>query len=242
MSGEVATMPNGNGSHLMDAVLAAGDLSRLTADQRNQYYMATCESLGLNPLTRPFEYIKLNNKLTLYALRTCTDQLRSIHGVSIVDMIESERDGVYIVTVKVKNKDDRTDMAKGAVTIANLKGDALANAMMKAETKAKRRATLSICGLGFLDETEVQDIPAARHPDPVSIPHDPVTGEIGLADSINEEQIVTLTNLIKETAIKSPERNLELFCQKFGIETLGELPANAFDRAIAALEAKKVKK
>jgi hypothetical protein len=30
---------------------------------------------------------------------------------------------------------------------------------MKAVTKAKRRATLSVCGLGFLDETEVQDIP-----------------------------------------------------------------------------------
>jgi hypothetical protein len=30
---------------------------------------------------------------------------------------------------------------------------------MKAETKAKRRATLSVCGLGFLDETEIEDIP-----------------------------------------------------------------------------------
>ncbi len=28
---------------------------------------------------------------------------------------------------------------------------------MKCETKAKRRATLSICGLGFLDETEIED-------------------------------------------------------------------------------------
>jgi hypothetical protein len=32
---------------------------------------------------------------------------------------------------------------------------------MKGETKAKRRATLSICGLGFLDETEIETIP--RH-------------------------------------------------------------------------------
>jgi hypothetical protein len=31
---------------------------------------------------------------------------------------------------------------------------------MKCETKAKRRATLSICGMGILDETEVDDIPA----------------------------------------------------------------------------------
>jgi hypothetical protein len=48
---------------------------------------------------------------------------------------------------------------------ATLKGEARANAELKAVTKAKRRATLSICGLGWLDETEVDDIPAGakRH-------------------------------------------------------------------------------
>jgi hypothetical protein len=30
---------------------------------------------------------------------------------------------------------------------------------MKAETKAKRRVTLSICGLGMLDESEVESLP-----------------------------------------------------------------------------------
>ena len=42
----------------------------------------------------------------------------------------------------------------------SLKGDFRANMKMKAVTKAKRRATLSICGLGWLDETEIEDIPA----------------------------------------------------------------------------------
>jgi len=32
---------------------------------------------------------------------------------------------------------------------------------MKAETKAKRRVTLSICGLGLLDETEVETVSTA---------------------------------------------------------------------------------
>ena len=32
----------------------------------------------------------------------------------------------------------------------NLRGDALCNAMMKAETKAKRRSTLDLLGLGIL--------------------------------------------------------------------------------------------
>jgi hypothetical protein len=33
---------------------------------------------------------------------------------------------------------------------------------MKAETKAKRRVTLSICGLGFLDESELESVRGAR--------------------------------------------------------------------------------
>jgi len=52
-------------------------------------------------------------------------------------------------------------------------GEALANALMKASTKAKRRLTLSLCGLGFLDETEVGTIPGARDepldPEPVKV-------------------------------------------------------------------------
>ena len=121
--------------------------------------MTVCKSVGLNPLTKPFEYILLNGKLTLYALRACTDQLRAIHGVSVEEMTESERDGVFVVTAKVKDKAGRTDISKGAVSIGNLKGDALCNALMKCETKAKRRATLSVCGLGFLDESEIETIP-----------------------------------------------------------------------------------
>jgi hypothetical protein len=58
--------------------------------------------------------------------------------------------------------DGRIDEATGAVTISGLKGEALANAMMKAETKAKRRVTLSMSGLNMLDESEVKDIAPPR--------------------------------------------------------------------------------
>jgi hypothetical protein len=61
----------------------------------------------------------------------------------------------------VSDKSGRTDIATGALTISGLKGNDMANALMKAETKAKRRATLSICGLGLLDETELETIPQA---------------------------------------------------------------------------------
>ena len=138
-------------ANIIETVMAKGDLSQLTPDERNSYYLAVCQSVGLNPLTRPLEYITLSGRMVLYARRDATDQLRTIHKVSITDMQESEIDGVYIVTVKASNGEGRTDMAKGATNIANLKGEMLANAMMKAETKAKRRVTLSLCGLGLLD-------------------------------------------------------------------------------------------
>jgi hypothetical protein len=169
---------------IMNSVITQGDLKQLTPEERVRYYGEVCESVGLNPLTKPFEYITLNNRLVLYALRNCTDQLRTLHGVSVDELAESERDGIFIVTAKVRNRQGRTDMAKGAVAIANLRGEVLANAMMKAETKAKRRATLSLCGLGFvLDETEVADIPITHRRPPAPAPnamlqHDPDTGEV----------------------------------------------------------------
>lgn len=151
-------------ANAIEQVLIRGDLKALTPEQRNAYYMRLCEMTGLNPLTQPFEYLTLNGRLVLYAKKACTDQLRAIHDISVVDMDEEERRGVVIVTVKVANAKGRTDMGKGACNVDGLKGDALANAFMKAETKAKRRATLSICGLGILDEIELETIPGATPP------------------------------------------------------------------------------
>lgn len=146
----------------IEQVLISGDLSRLTAEQRNTYYQAVCSSLGLNPLTRPFEYIVLNGKLTLYARKDCTDQLRKLNSVSIRIVSRETVDGVCIVTAQATDKFGRVDESTGAVSLGNLRGEALANCWMKSETKAKRRVTLSICGLGFTDESEVDSIPNAR--------------------------------------------------------------------------------
>ena len=150
----------------IEQVLISGDLNRLTPEQRNIYYKGVCESLGLNPLTRPFDYIVLNGKLTLYARKDCTDQLRSLRGISIRIVSRESIEGVMVVTAQATDKIGRIDESTGAVSIQNLRGEALANALMKAETKAKRRATLSICGLGFTDESEVESIPNAKVGEP----------------------------------------------------------------------------
>lgn len=146
----------------IEKVLITGDLSKMSADQRTSYYMQVCSSLGINPLTKPFEYLTLNGKLVLYANRNCAEQLRRVYGVSITDMAQVVTGDILTVTVKGCDKEGRQDVASGAVCLTGLRGDNLANAYLKAETKAKRRLTLSLCGLGMLDETEVETIPAAK--------------------------------------------------------------------------------
>ena len=153
------------GAQLLEQVLIGGDLSRLTPTERMMYYQKTCESLGLNPLTKPFEYITLNGKVTLYAKRDCTEQLRKINGVSIIILSREIVEDCYVVTARATDKIGRHDESIGAVPIGTLKGEARSNAMMKAETKAKRRVTLSICGMGMLDESEADSIPGA-YPSP----------------------------------------------------------------------------
>ena len=146
----------------IEAALVEGDLKGLSTEHRVLYYKHTCEAIGVNPMSKPFGYIVLNGKLTLYALKACTDQLREIHGISITEVKEEVQGDLYTVWATARDKTGRTDCDLGAVPLKNLVGENLANAKMKAVTKAKRRVTLSICGLGWLDETEVDSIPGAK--------------------------------------------------------------------------------
>lgn len=158
-----ARAPLSDDAHsIMERVLLIGDLALLTAEERNEYYFAVCKSLGLNPLTRPFEYIELDGKLTLYARRDCADQLRKLHSISIEVVSHKMSDGIYTVHVRAIDKDGRRDEDIGSVDVSNESGKKLSNSFMRAVTKAKRRVTLSLCGLGIIDESEVDDAMAEK--------------------------------------------------------------------------------
>lgn len=161
-------------TQLERSLILADDLAALTPDERVAYYKAVCESAGLNPVTKPFTYLTLDGKYVLYATRACTDQLRKLHVISVVEMTKEVTLGLVYVVIKISDKTGRTDVASGAVSIDGLKGDALANAFMKAETKAKRRATLSICGLGMLDESELETLPPMALITPPAGPSAPI--------------------------------------------------------------------
>ena len=145
-------------AELLERVVVGGDLSKLSPAERMRYYAAVCRSVGLNPMTQPFQYLYLQNKMTLYARKEATEQLRDLRGVSVTRIEHTSQDGLWVVTAYGRTKAGRTDAATGAVVVEGLGRQDKANAIMKAETKAKRRLTLSLCGLGMLDESEV-DVP-----------------------------------------------------------------------------------
>lgn len=206
MSEELQTYHGQPLPQAIEMLLMGGDLTALSAEHRIQYYMQVCQSLGLNHLTQPFGFLELDKKVVLYAKKDCAEQLRNIRGVSIEIVGEKTlNSGVYIVTAKATMPDGRFDTATGAVplnredgqwkTSSNgkrffegngkmvpLHGDQLANAYMKAETKAKRRVTLSICGLGMIDESEIDSIAGARR-----VAVDMRTGEIQQPKEIEEQ-------------------------------------------------------
>jgi len=144
--------------HQLEKVVIEGNLATLTPAERIGYYARVCESVGINPLTRPFEYLTLNGRLILYARKDATDQLRKINGISIDRLDRDVAADMATVTAYGHDRTGRTDSSIGAVPIRALAGEQLANALMKAETKAKRRLTLSLAGLGWLDETEVATV------------------------------------------------------------------------------------
>lgn len=199
-----------------EAAVMDGNLEALQPMERVALVKKVCESVGLNPLTQPFQYIRLSGKLTLYARRDATDQLRKVHNVAVVIVSRETHGDCYVVTARATMPNGRTDESTGVVPIGGLKGEALANGFMKAETKAKRRVTLSICGLGFLDETEAATIPDAVHvPMPLELP------AIAAPVRASREQLASIVDLAKAKGVGA-EYWTEVKA-KFGIQSSSEL-------------------
>jgi hypothetical protein len=160
------------------SIIIDGDLSRLHPSDKVLYYRGYCERLGLDPFTKPFDLLRLNGKEVLYLTRSGAQQLNKMHGVShqIISRELMQEPGIFQVIARATLPDGRFTESMSAVSIANLKGEAYCNALMKAETKAKRRSTLDLLGLGILSEEEAVTLPGERvdiaptsTPDPVEV-------------------------------------------------------------------------
>lgn len=156
---ELTTLPSLSAK--AQAVICTGDLGPLSAEERVVWYRQRCDAAGLDWRSEPFQYTLLNGKLKLYATKTAAEQVGENRGISTEIVDERQFGDAWRVKVRASYPGGRFTESTGAVFIKGLAGEAYCNALMKAETKAKRRAVLSLTGLGMLDETEVDDIPGA---------------------------------------------------------------------------------
>lgn len=147
-------------ARVVESMVLRGDISALSPEERAKFYLQMCEAMGLTAATQPFAILRLNGKEILYPTRGATDQLAAIHRLNreIVDgprVIDVAGTKMIYAVCRATHPNGRVETAVATVPVS----DPL-NGLMKAETKAKRRATLSILGLGMLDETEIETIPA----------------------------------------------------------------------------------
>lgn len=152
---------------IVESIVLRGDISGLSPAQKVQYANSLALAVGLDPATTPFKSIRFERKgvvkEVMYADKGTAEQLRMLHCVDIKVTNKEVVDGIYIVTVRATLPNGRGDEDIGAVPFADQNyADAKANAFMKAFTKAKRRATLSILGLGMLDESEIETVQVDR--------------------------------------------------------------------------------
>jgi hypothetical protein len=201
MSTELATTNNVSAA-LFDKLVLNQDLKTLSQTELVQYYVAVCHNVGIDPTTKPFDILELKGKKVLYPNKSCTAQLTAIHKPSVT-IISKERAGdVYIVTAQVTKRDGSQVEDIGVATFPVSGAEEQANAIMKATTKAKRRALLSAFGLGMLDESEVEDIWNAKA-EPVELPSavvDTVVLDIiaSLESANNVDELQAITDRIKK--------------------------------------------
>ena len=143
----------------IEAALIHHDLSKLSPPERLEYYRRVCESVGLNPLTRPFIYVQVQQRLVLYPTADAASQFSNIYGLTTEVLSRSMEDQLCVVEVRVTKPNGQSAMASGVVSLMTVEYEKTkvktrdmtpaekANAMMKAETKARRRAILSLVGL-----------------------------------------------------------------------------------------------
>lgn len=162
-----------------ESLVLKGDISGLSPQDRATYYVQLCRSLRLNPATQPIRYTVFQGRLIPYFTRDATDQLAALHRINreIVDgprpMVVEGAKLVYAMC-RATLPNGRVETATAMVPMPGAGAEAIANAFMKTETKSRRRATLSILGLGYTDESELDTMQGAKHVSLAHLPSDDV--------------------------------------------------------------------
>ena len=165
---------------LADVVAAGKDTTALSRDHRAAMLTGLARRLGLNPLSNAVMFLKTNGRETLYVTKQGTDQIAAREKlcretIKGPEVIEIEKRRVVFCQVRATHPDGRSEVSTATLLLTDPVND-----LMKCETKAKRRATLSVCGLGLLAEDEIETIPGAR-----TVPADVLAAPIVVAPPLS---------------------------------------------------------
>jgi len=149
-------------------MLGTGDYSKLSDDQRAQLHLQMCTSLGVNPLTRPFEWIEFydpetrGKKLTLYPKSSLADQLSYVHRIRVRTVEEKMVGTLYKLVLEGTMPDGRSETNVAYLDMVDregkpLRGQRHGNGLMKARTKCKRRLIFGMVGMSMPDRDSLQD-------------------------------------------------------------------------------------
>lgn len=163
--------------------LLDGDLGPLAPRERASLIVAICRHIGVDPIEQPFALILdgkgADARMVLYATKACTNALCRERGIdrALISTEINDVGGYLMVSCHARatlRDSGRSDEATGVVPLVaaewegpkgnrrptgqllRLAPQAMADAIMKAQTKAKRRAVLDLVGLGVPDETEIE--------------------------------------------------------------------------------------
>jgi hypothetical protein len=228
----------------MRAYLRTGDLSTLPEPEQDKILVKMCAHYGLDPILRPFCIIPAQNKKIWYATKAATDMVAARDHLTrrfkerridrelmiceiIMEITDGKRveEGTAVVSLGEFARDPKT----GQITERMLAGEGLANAIMRCETKAKRRATLA--WFGMPDGTGGEDIEVVSSPAatlPAAKPVQPTATEVIDSDPLPNLPAEEAPNAPTQTEAQAPAGG-----KKRGRPSRAEIEAKAMQSAPA---------
>jgi hypothetical protein len=148
-------------AHILTNLGLNGSVSHFDKSQKQALLSKLCITLGLNEELQPFRiYSNTRGEEYIYATKECCAQLRHRECISIHEIGEPIfANSTISVRVKGSNKHGRESWEIGSVgVVPELSPSQVAHGVMTAVTKAKRRLTLCLSGLGVLADVELEDM------------------------------------------------------------------------------------
>lgn len=133
------------------------DFKGVPEKDRSNFVSALCKVLDIPTPLNPFYFIPANNKEVLYAGIEAAQLLAESKKLNVEIRGKTLDDAnLYTIGVRVTGPTGRFCDNEGIMYLGGLTGEKRGNAMMKAITKAQRRAILSYCGLSMTDDADTQ--------------------------------------------------------------------------------------